>query len=67
MLGKTNLRMNKKEEAKLWLRKAVNCTRKTVDDEQVCHTLVLYYKSQFGNTMGVGWGVWLTINWFPMI
>ena len=37
MLGKTFLRENKKEEAKLWLEKVVNSSYpgKTVDDEQV--------------------------------
>lgn len=36
-LGKTFLRENKKEEAKVWLEKAVNSNpRKTVDDKMVC-------------------------------
>ncbi|XP_031561314.1 regulator of microtubule dynamics protein 1-like [Actinia tenebrosa] len=34
MIGKTNLRLKKKEEAKIWLSKAANCICKTVDDEQ---------------------------------
>ena len=37
LLGKTFLLQNKKEEAKLWLDKAVNSNPcKTVDDESVC-------------------------------
>ena len=36
-LGKTLLRENKKEEAKVWLEKAASSNpRKTVDDDMVC-------------------------------
>lgn len=45
LLGKTFLRQNKKEEARKWLKKAVNDNQgETVDDKMVCLRSSCFYE-----------------------